>query len=257
MNTYGQSSSLTSQELSTLESGNASTLNGESSEVQKICFPFGSLDPEANKILEIVGHRRRIRRGSSLYLEGEEFKALFTVRSGFFKTVASSEYGHAQVMGFQMSAEIMGFDGIYKNCYTNAAIALEDADVCVLPFVRLEEVGDEIPTFKRQLFKLMSYEIIREHRVMMMLGGMRAEARLAAFLIDLASRMHQRGYSRSNLVLRMTREEIGSCLGLKLETVSRIFSKFVRAGVISVKQRSVIILSHQDLEQIFTQRFAI
>ena len=96
----------------------------------------------------------------------------------------------------------------------------------------------------------MSREIVRDQGVMMMLGSMRAEERLAAFLLNLVQRLHARGFSQSELVLRMTREEIGSYLGLKLETVSRTFSKFVDDGIIEVKQRYVMIKDIEALKAI-------
>ena len=73
---------------------------------------------------------------------------------------------------------------------------------------------------------------------------------MAAFLLNLAQRLHARGFSKSELVLRMTREEIGSFLGLKLETISRTFSKFVDDGIVDVKQRHVHILNTQALQEI-------
>ena len=63
-------------------------------------------------------------------------------------------------------------------------------------------------------------------------------------------RLHARGFSQSELILRMTREEIGSYLGMKLETVSRTFSKFVEEGIIEVKQRYVHIKNTDALKQI-------
>jgi CRP/FNR family transcriptional regulator len=128
------------------------------------------------------------------------------------------------------------------------AIALEDAEVCVMPFDRIEEISREVTALQHHVHKIMSREIVREHGVMLLLGSMRAEERLAAFLLNLVQRLHSRGFSQSELVLRMTREEIGSYLGLKLETVSRTFSKFVDDGIVEVKQRHVRILNAEALQ---------
>ena len=130
------------------------------------------------------------------------------------------------------------------------AVALEDAEMCVMPFDRIEELSREITSLQIHVHKIMSREIVREHGVMLLLGSMRAEERLAAFLLNLVQRLHARGFSQSELILRMTREEIGSYLGLKLETVSRTFSKFVDDGIVEVKQRHVRILNAGALTQL-------
>jgi CRP/FNR family transcriptional regulator len=148
-----------------------------------------------------------------------------------------------------MAGEIIGLDGIVNDQHSCDAIALEDAEVCVMPFDRIEEISREVTALQHHVHKIMRREIVREHGVMLLLGSMRAEERLAAFLLNLVQRLHSRGFSQSELVLRMTREEIGSYLGLKLETVSRTFSKFVDDGIVEVKQRHVRILNAEALQQ--------
>jgi CRP/FNR family transcriptional regulator len=186
-----------------------------------------------------------------LYSSGDNFVSLYAIRVGFFKTCVSSEDGREQVTGFQMAGEIIGMDGIVSDHHNCNAVALEDAEVCVMPFSDIEHLSRELPALQRNVHKIMSREIVRENSVMMLLGNMRAEERLAAFLLNLVQRLHARGLSQSELVLRMTREEIGSYLGLKLETVSRAFSKFSEDGIIEVKQRYVKIIEPDALKKIF------
>ena len=211
-------------------------------------MPMGLNDDEMKRIDEVVATRRKIARGETLFRNGEKFNALYAIRTGFFKTCISSEDGRDQVTGFQMAGEIIGLDGIVSDQHTCDAVALEDAEVCVMTFDRIEELSREINALQRHVHKIMSREIVREHGVMLLLGSMRAEERLAAFLLNLVQRLHARGFSQSELVLRMTREEIGSYLGLKLETVSRTFSKFVEDGIVEVKQRHVRILNTEALK---------
>ncbi len=206
---------------------------------------------EMQKLDAMVEKRRRVKQGERLYSSGDSFVSLYAIRVGFFKTSVSSEDGREQVTGFQMAGEIIGMDGIVSDHHNCNAIALEDAEVCVMPFSDIENLSRELPALQRNVHKIMSREIVRENSVMMLLGNMRAEERLAAFLLNLVQRLHARGLSQSELVLRMTREEIGSYLGLKLETVSRAFSKFSEDGIIEVKQRYVKILSPDALKKIF------
>ena len=213
-------------------------------------MPLGLNESEMERVDEVVATRRKVPRGDNLFRNGDKFNALYAIRTGFFKTRISAEDGRDQVTGFQMAGEIIGLDGIVSDHHTCDAVALEDAEVCVMPFDRIEELSREITSLQRHVHKIMSREIVRENGVMLLLGSMRAEERLAAFLLNLVQRLHARGFSQSELILRMTREEIGSYLGLKLETVSRTFSKFVEDGVVEVKQRHVRILNADALKLI-------
>jgi CRP/FNR family transcriptional regulator len=203
---------------------------------------------------QLVYTRRRVKRGENIYRAGDGFNSLYAIRSGFFKTNVILEDGRDQVTGFHMPGEILGLDGIGTESHTCNAHALEDGEVCVIPFSRLEEVSREVRNLQHQFHKVMSREIVRDQGVMMLLGTMRAEERLAAFLINLSQRFVARGYSPSEFHLRMTREEIGSYLGLKLETVSRIFSKFQEQGLISVQQKHIRILDTNGLQHLLDHR---
>ncbi len=218
--------------------------------LRELCMPLGLTADELGRLDDVVASRRKVKRGSLLFRNGEKFTSLYAIRTGFFKTCVASEDGRDQVTGFQMAGEVMGLDGIVNDHHTCDAVALEDAEVCIMPFDRIEELSREINGLQRHVHKIMSREIVRENGVMLLLGSMRAEERLAAFLLNLVQRLHARGFSQSELVLRMTREEIGSYLGLKLETVSRTFSKFVEDGIVEVKQRHVRILNTDALKDI-------
>jgi CRP/FNR family transcriptional regulator len=218
--------------------------------LRELCMPVGLAPGELQRIDDLVATRRKIKRRETLFRNGEPFTSLYAIRTGVFKTRVTSEDGRDQVTGFQMAGEIIGLDGIVNDQHTCDAVALEDAEVCVMPFERIEELSREVTALQRHVHQIMSREIVREHGVMLLLGSMRAEERLAAFLLNLVQRLHARGFSRSELVLRMTREEIGSYLGLKLETVSRTLSKFAADDMVEVEQRNVRILDPEALRRI-------
>lgn len=218
--------------------------------MRELCMPIGLDAHELIRIDDLVTKRPFVKRGSALFRAGDAFTALYAIRSGFFKTSVTSEDGQTQVTGFQMAGEILGLDGIATDLHTCDAIALEDTEVCALPFERIEEIAREVKAFQHHVHKIMSREIVREHGVMLLLGNMRAEERLAAFLLNLVQRLHARGFSSTDMVLRMTREEIGSYLGLTLETVSRTFSKFADDGMITVNQRQIHIQDAEALKRI-------
>jgi CRP/FNR family transcriptional regulator len=188
-----------------------------------------------------------LKAGQALYRSGEKFDAIYLVRTGFVKTVVLLEDGREQVTGLHMPGEMLGMDGLASGRHASDAIALDDSDVCVVPYDRLETLSHEAREVQRHLHRMFSHEIVREQRMMLLLGSMRAEERVSAFLLNLSERLTARGYSPSDFVLRLTREEIGSLLGMKLETVSRIFSKFQKAGLIEIDGKHVRIVSIEGL----------
>ena len=222
--------------------------------LRELCLPFGLSLEELTRLDDLVSTRRRIKRGDHLYRAGEAFDAIYAIRSGFFKTDVLLEDGRDQVTGFQMAGELLGLDGISTEHHTCNAIALEDSEICAIPFSRLEILSREIHTLQHHFHKVMSLEIVRDHGVMMLLGTMRAEERLAAFLLNLSQRFTARGFSHAEFYLRMTREEIGSYLGLKLETVSRAFSKFQEEGYIAVQQKHIRILNVNGLKALMNHQ---
>ena len=222
--------------------------------LRELCLPFGLSLDELERLDDLISTRRRIKRGDHLYRAGEVFDSIYAIRSGFFKTDVLLEDGRDQVTGFQMAGELLGLDGICTEHHTCNAIALEHSEICSIPFSRLESLSREIHTLQHHFHKVMSREIVRDHGVMMLLGTMRAEERLAAFLLNLSQRFTARGFSHAEFYLRMTREEIGSYLGLKLETVSRAFSRFQEEGYIAVQQKHIRILDVNGLKALMNHR---
>jgi CRP/FNR family transcriptional regulator len=218
--------------------------------LRELCLPLDMSEAQLERLDAMVAQRRNVARGHALFHAGDVFHALYAVRTGFFKTSVASEDGREQVTGFQMAGELLGLDGIGTDRHTCDAFALEDSQVCLIPFDQFEALSREFSDLQRHFHRIMSREIVRDHGVMLLLGSMRAEERLAAFLLNLTQRLRARGFSASSLLLRMTREEIGSFLGLKLETVSRTFSKFQEAGLLDVKQRQILVLDPEGLREL-------
>jgi CRP/FNR family transcriptional regulator, anaerobic regulatory protein len=219
--------------------------------LREICLPVGLTRLELEYIdSRMVATRRKVPRGGTLFQAGDRFESLYAVWTGFFKTAVSSKDGRGQVTGFQLGGELLGLDGIGTRRHEVDAVALEDSQVCVIPFEALETLSLEVASLQHQLNRIMSREIVRNQGVMLLLGSMYAEERLAAFLLNLTHRLQARGFSASAVLLRMTREEIGSFLGLTLETVSRTFSKFQADGLLFVRNRQIRITDPVGLQHI-------
>ena len=215
--------------------------------LRELCLPAGLNGEELAKLDGIVSRKRPLKRGDHVYRAGDPLRSLFAVRTGFLKTSVLHDDGREQVTGFHMTGELLGMDAIASGKHQCDAMALEDCEICEIPFALLEQLTREIPALQQHFYRIMSREIARDHGVMLLLGSMRAEERLAAFLLNLSQRFAARGYSATRFNLRMTREEIGSHLGLKLETVSRAFSRFQEEGLLAVQHKSIEIKAPERL----------
>jgi CRP/FNR family transcriptional regulator len=218
--------------------------------LQGVCIPCGLEPDEIERFGEIVTTKRRIGRGESLYRSGDAFEYLYAVRSGAFKTVSVSRHGDEKITGFHLAGEAMGLEAISSGRYAAQAIALEDSEVCAIPFSALSKLALTVPALQQQMFRILSSDISRDQGLMLLLGSMSAEQRLAAFLLGLSRRYQRLGFAADRFVLRMTREEIGNYLGLTLETVSRLFSRFQREGLLEVKSRDTVLKNIERLREI-------
>jgi len=221
--------------------------------LHELCLPAGLDQHELEQVDRIVNQRRPIKRGDYLYRAGSELRSLYAVRTGFMKSCVLHDDGREQIAGFHMAGDLMGLDAIGTSKHMCDAVALEDSDVCDIPFAELERLSRDIPSLQQHFHRLMSREIVHDYGVMLLLGSMRAEERLAAFLLNLSQRFAARGYSPTEFNLRMTRQEIGSYLGLKLETISRAFSRFQEEGLIKVRQKHVKISDLKALRAVIGQ----
>lgn len=218
--------------------------------LRELCVPGGISVDELQRLDTIVAMRRTLKKGAALFHAGDDFRSLYAVRRGFFKTFVSCNNGREQITGFQAPGELLGLDGLASETHGVDAVALEDSEVCILPYSDLERIARDFAPLQHQLHRVMSRELVRDHGVMLLLGSMKAEERVAAFLLNLSERFKRLGYSSEEFILRMTRQEIGSYLGLKLETVSRTFSKFQEQGIIEARGKSIKLLDIPTLQQL-------
>jgi CRP/FNR family transcriptional regulator len=216
--------------------------------LRDLCFPHGLSDEQMRSVERLVSRRVSVPQGAHLYSRNDPFNAIYAVRTGFFKTCTSLENGREHVAGFHMAGELLGFDGIGTRAHACDAVALEDSKVCVMSFGQLEALARELPQLQRHLHDIMGKEIAEVLDAMLLVTSMRSDVRIAAFLLKLSRRLEARGFSGAVLLLRMTREEIGSHLGLTIETVSRTFSKFSELGLLRVDKREIELLDLPGLE---------
>jgi CRP/FNR family transcriptional regulator, anaerobic regulatory protein len=218
--------------------------------MRHLCMPQGMSAEELPKLEALICKARAVRRGEPLYRAGTAFENLYAVRSGSIKTTMAHRDGREQVTGLRLAGESLGLDGISSDTHACSAIALEDSSVCIVPYAALKRLCRESGALQERLHKLMGEQIVREASQMLTLGSLNADERVAAFLLDVSERNAQRGYSSAEFNLRMTREDMGSYLGMTLETVSRTLSKFQKRGLIDARGKFIRIVDLEGLRDL-------
>ncbi len=220
-------------------------------QLRGLCLLCAMSGGELTGLDSLMVGRHRIKAGQAIYHQGDRFQFIYAVRGGTCKTSLTLTDGREQVSGFHMTGELMGLDAVAQGTHGNTAHALEDSELCSIPFTQLSELVASNAKLQLLLAQLMSREIVREHSVMVLLGSMNANQRLAAFLLNLSQRYAARGYSAREFHLRMSRAEIASYLGMKVETVSRTFTAFQQRKLLVVNKRHVSITDMEGLSRAF------
>lgn len=225
-------------------------LNCSKCRLNAICLPLALEQSEIVQLDEIVQQGRPLQRNQHLYREGDAFNSIFAVRSGAVKAYSISDNGEEQVTGFYLPGEILGMDGIGQNRYASSAQAMEVSAVCEIPFIKIEELSGRLPNMQKHFFKLLSQEIVEDQRHMTLLSKHTAEERLASLLVSISARNARRNLSASSFRLPMSRTDIGNFLGLTIETVSRVFSRFAKQDLIDINKKEVYVIDIDALKRI-------
>lgn len=207
--------------------------------LNQLCLPMALSEADMQQLETIVDRRKPLRRGAHLYRAGDEFKAIYAVRSGSLKTFSVTETGEEQVTGFHLPGELIGLDAINSWMHPCSASALETTSICMLPFEQLEHLAADIPELQRQLLRLMSKEIFADQEMLFAMARRSAEERLAMLLISFSERFSRRGLSATRFRLPMARSDLGNYLGLAPETMSRLFRRFSDNGWLNAEGREV------------------
>lgn len=225
-------------------------INCQNCGINQLCLPYTLDEPSLTKLDSIIERKRPYQRGDTLFREGEPLTFLYAVRSGSLKSYTLNDAGEIQITAFHLPGDLIGFSSIAQMHYQGFAEALETSMVCEIPFEHLELLSGQVPLLRRQIMRLMSDEINIDKRMLSLVTSRNAEARLATFLIELSTRFQKRGLSSVEYRLSMTRSEIGSYLGLTVETVSRLLGRFQKEQTIAVNGRFVKILNHSQLSEV-------
>ncbi len=214
--------------------------------VYELCYSVGG-DTDLSMLDTIVKSRKTFKRGDFLYQTGKPFRAIFAIRGGSIKTSILADDGRVQVTGFHLAGKVLGLDAIVTSQYNCEATALETTAVCEIPFSRLEELGKKIPDLQYKMLKIMSQEILDNRELMMLLGKMSGEERMATYLLSMSRSLEKCGSSSATFDLSMSRSDIGNYLGMAEETVCRILTRFQEEGLITTQRRKITL---NDLDRL-------
>lgn len=232
-----------------MSSNNQFTIRCQNCSFAHLCIPVSLNSNELDSLDEIIKRKKPLHKNDQLTAPGQGFTSLFAVRSGSFKSYITSSDGEQQITGFHLPGDIVGFEAMHNNAYQNYTVALETSMVCELPYDKLDEMSAQLPSLRKHMLKMMSNEIQHDHDMMMLLNRRTAEERLTHFLLQLSERFAERGFAAHEFHLTMTRSEIGNYLGLTVETVSRLLSRFQKENVIEVQGKLIHILDESALRQ--------
>lgn len=218
--------------------------------LSELCFPHGMKSEDMEKLDEIIEQRKPLHKNDFLYREGDASIGVYAVRSGSVKTIVESSNGDEQIVGFHLPGELLGLDGFMDGKHTCTAIALETTSVCAMPLDKLDKLCGTLPSLNHQMHRIMGKEVTEEHKMLLMLGKMSAEEKVATFMLSISRRMEERHWKATEFVLSMPRQDIANYLGLAVETVSRLFAHYQEEGVIQVDRRRISILNMERLKEI-------
>lgn len=210
--------------------------------LRELCFPHGMNDEELADMDAVVEQPRSLHKNDFLYRDGDKALSIYAVRSGCVKTMTESPNGDEQIVGFHLAGELLGLDGFADGEYSCNAVALETSSVCELPLDQLEILGQKLPGLQKQMRRIMGKEVNKDHKLLLLLGKMTADERLASFLLSLSARMEERHWNINEFNLMMPRQDIANYLGMAVETVSRLFASFQNEKIIEVDRRHITIL---------------
>lgn len=206
-----------------------------------LCLPLALETGDLEQLESIIQRGRPLQKGEHIYQEGQAFTSVYAVRAGSVKAYRYADDGSEQVTGFYFPGKILGMDGISRNRHASSALALETSAICEIPFERLNELSTRIPSLQRHFFQLMSQEITEDQELITLLSKHSADQRVAALLLSISARNARRKLSATAFRLPMSRADIGNYLGLTVETVSRVFSRFQKLGLLSVDSKEIAI----------------
>jgi CRP/FNR family transcriptional regulator len=193
--------------------------------------------------------RRPVRERQVLVHAGQPVRCLYYVHAGCFKTTITSTDGREKVTGFRMRGDFIGMDALGAALHGSDATALDTGEAWEIPLALYRGGEPRAAALREALTDAMAAEIRRGWHWMLSIGSCSAEQRVVAFLLDLADRQQALGYSASQLLLRMTRADLGNFLDLQLETVTRVLSRLAADGVIAVQRRQIRILQLPGMRQ--------
>ncbi|MDC7994328.1 Crp/Fnr family transcriptional regulator [Altibacter sp. HG106] len=199
---------------------------------------FKALKKEELKRMSDSKETRSIKKGESIFEEGERLNGVFCVRNGISKLSKMSDNGRDQIVKIASKGEVLGQRSVIASETTNlSATALENMEVCFIPKTHIEESLQNNPLFTNAVLKMMAQELKFADDVIVNMAHKSVRQRLAEVLLYLDSHFgeDEDGY----LYLQLSRADIADVVGTATELLIRTLTKFKKEGLVSTSGKRI------------------
>ncbi|HJN37528.1 MAG TPA: helix-turn-helix domain-containing protein [Gammaproteobacteria bacterium] len=200
------------------------------------------LNTNEQRNLQDKWKKRRVRKDSSICHFGDDFHSFFAVKTGSFKSFVNTEDGREQIINFHFPGDLIALESIALGYFRSTVKSLEDSIICQIPYVEAVKVISPYSEELNPLVNLLSVKINQDVRIFPSATGVE---KLAEFLLYYHFRLDE----IFSFSFPMSRAEIANFLGLSTETISRLFSKMQKQGVIKVSGKKITILDVRNLKK--------
>lgn len=215
-----------------------------------LCVPLALNSDEMDRLDDLIKRGKPVPKGQTLFKQGDTFNSIFAIRSGAVKTYTVTSKGEEQIIGFHLASEVIGLASYESQTYPMTASAIESTTLCEIPLSSLDKLADQLADLRKHLMRIMSTEIRHDQNMMILLGKKNADERVASFLMDISLRQAHRGLSAARFRLPMSRIDVSNYLGLAVETVSRVFTRFQKNKIIRTNNKEIELLDIDLLSEL-------
>jgi len=216
--------------------------------LKHLCLPHGLNQNELAELETSIDKTIKIKKKQAIYHANDPCNGIYAIKSGSAKTSLVNADGQEQILEFHLPGDVLGFDAFATHTHSCDVIALEDTLVCRIPIEMFDSLCERSAGFRKVMHQQIGKEISHSQKLLLSLGQLATEERLASYLVQLANHYQSRGFSKTEFMLPMSRQDLSNYLGMAVETLSRILARLNKKGLVKIEQRRIIINDFDQLE---------
>jgi CRP/FNR family transcriptional regulator len=212
---------------------------------------FGRLERPALARLDVNRATRRVRRGETLYVEGDRLENLYCLRAGSARLLRATAEGWRYVLRVARAGDVLGLENLaLGGLATSTAEMLEDGLVCVTDRRAVLDLLLEEPTLARAVLEALSEQLRASDEDRLLLSSRTALVRTARLLALLTESHGVTEADGVRIHLPLTRRALGEMIGAAPETISRAIQHFRRDGILDGRAKQIRILDPARLRDL-------